>query len=421
MIEKLHSLFLESTGINTDTRKIKEGNLFFALSGENFDGNHYIEKALENGAIHAISSDRQWKNNSKVTVVENVLLCLQQLASFHRRYINIPIIALTGSNGKTTTKELILSVLSTKLLVKGTEGNLNNHIGVPLTLLSFDSSLHAGVVEMGANHPKEIEALCEIAQPNYGLITNYGKAHLEGFGSLENIKTSKSELYNYLKNNNRVAIIGRWDPEQIVRSIGIKQVLTPENTSIHLEIPFLSFITNDKLIKTNLTGIYNYHNALFAYTVGELMGINQEDIVRGLSNYLPSNNRSQIIKVGKSKIILDAYNANPSSMKAALENLDIQKTPYKIAILGDMFELGEYAEEEHQKIASLAEKLAINEVMLIGENFNKIRTHRSKLYKDKNTFNNSYILNTDKEQTILLKGSRGMELESILKKQNLIE
>jgi UDP-N-acetylmuramoyl-tripeptide--D-alanyl-D-alanine ligase len=345
MIEKIHQIFLQSTGVSTDTRRIKNGNLFFALSGENFDGNLYVKRALDNGAIHAITSDLKWKNNSMVTVVDDVLLFLQQLATYHRNYINIPIIGLTGSNGKTTTKELILSVLSTKLRARGTVGNLNNHIGVPLTLLSFDASLHVGVVEMGANHPKEIETLCEIAQPNFGLITNYGKAHLEGFGSVEGIKTSKSELYNYLRKKNRVAIIGSWDPEQIVRSVGIKQILTPENTSIYTETPLLTFLTNGQLIKTNLTGTYNYHNALFAYTVGTIMNIPQEHIVKGISNYVPQNNRSQIIESGKTKIILDAYNANPSSMKAALENLNIQNASYKTAILGDMFEMGEYEAE----------------------------------------------------------------------------
>lgn len=419
MIEKIHQIFLQSTGVSTDTRRIKKGNLFFALSGENFDGNLYVKSALENGATHAITSNLKWKNSSMATVVDDVLLFLQQLATFHRNYINIPIIGLTGSNGKTTTKELILSVLSTKLRARGTVGNLNNHIGVPLTLLSFDSSLHIGVVEMGANHPKEIETLCEIAQPNFGLITNYGKAHLEGFGSIEGVKTSKSELYNYLRKENRVAIIGRWDPEQIVRSLGIEQVLTPENTSIYTETPFLTFMTNGLLIKTNLIGTYNYHNALFAYSIGTIMNIPQEDIVKGISNYVPQNNRSQIIESGKTKIILDAYNANPSSMKAALENLDVQDTSYKIAILGDMFEMGEYEEEEHQKIVTLAEKLELDEVILIGESFGKSKVQYAKQYKNKELFNNSFELNTEKEQVILIKGSRGMGLESILKERKL--
>ncbi|MFT5925866.1 MAG: UDP-N-acetylmuramoyl-tripeptide--D-alanyl-D-alanine ligase [Rubritalea sp.] len=421
MTEELHHIFLQSTGVNTDTRNIEKGQLFFALSGEIFDGNIYVENALNKGAIHAVTSDSKWSTDSRVTVVESVLECLQQLATFHRHHINIPIIGLTGSNGKTTTKELILSVLSTEFKVKGTRGNLNNHIGVPLTLLSFDSSLHVGVVEMGANHPKEIEALCKIAQPNFGLITNYGKAHLEGFKGMEGVKTSKSELYSFLKESNNTAIIGRWDPEQIVRSVGINQVFTPESTSLYSEIPCIHFIVDGMLIKTQLTGVYNYHNALFAYAVGTLMDMNPENIVLGIKNYTPTNNRSQIIEIGKTKIILDAYNANPSSMKVALENLAIQDCIHKIAILGDMFELGEFAIEEHQNITTLAENLKINDILLIGENFNRSTTIHAIQYKDRNTFTDSYKIDTDKEQVILIKGSRGMGLENILKNSRLSE
>jgi UDP-N-acetylmuramoyl-tripeptide--D-alanyl-D-alanine ligase len=421
MTEELHHIFLQSTGVNTDTRNIEKGQLFFALSGEIFDGNIYVENALNKGAIHAVTSDSKWSTDSRVTVVESVLECLQQLATFHRHHINIPIIGLTGSNGKTTTKELILSVLSTEFKVKGTRGNLNNHIGVPLTLLSFDSSLHVGVVEMGANHPKEIEALCKIAQPNFGLITNYGKAHLEGFKGMEGVKTSKSELYSFLRESNNTAIIGRWDPEQIVRSVGINQVFTPESTSLYSEIPCIHFIVDGMLIKTQLTGVYNYHNALFAYAVGTLMDMNPENIVLGIKNYTPTNNRSQIIEIGKTKIILDAYNANPSSMKVALENLAAQDCIHKIAILGDMFELGEFAMEEHQNITTLAENLKINDILLIGENFNRSTTIHAIQYKDRNTFTDSYKIDTDKEQVILIKGSRGMGLENILKNSRFSE
>jgi UDP-N-acetylmuramoyl-tripeptide--D-alanyl-D-alanine ligase len=421
MTEELHHIFLQSTGVNTDTRNIEKGQLFFALSGEIFDGNIYVENALNKGAIHAVTSDSKWSRDIRVTVVDSVLECLQQLATFHRHHINIPIIGLTGSNGKTTTKELILSVLSTQFKVKGTRGNLNNHIGVPLTLLSFDSSLHVGVVEMGANHPKEIAALCKIAQPNFGLITNYGKAHLEGFKGMEGVKTSKSELYSFLRESNNTAIIGRWDPEQIVRSVGINQVFTPESTSLYSEIPCIHFIVDGMLIKTRLTGVYNYHNALFAYAVGTLMDMNPENIVLGIKNYTPTNNRSQIIEIGKTKIILDAYNANPSSMKVALENLAIQDCIHKIAILGDMFELGEFAIEEHQNITTLAENLKINDILLIGENFNRSTTIHAIQYKDRNTFTDSYKIDTDKEQVILIKGSRGMGLENVLKNSRLLE
>ncbi|WP_298950370.1 UDP-N-acetylmuramoyl-tripeptide--D-alanyl-D-alanine ligase [uncultured Nonlabens sp.] len=419
MLEKLHQTFLKSSGVNTDTRIIAKNQLFFALKGKNFNGNEYIEQALKNDAIHAVSSDAKWLTDPRVTVVKNTLTTLQELATFHRNYLNIPIIALTGSNGKTTTKELILSVLTNQFKVKGTKGNLNNHIGVPITLLSFDTSLQIGVVEMGANHPKEIAGLCNIAQPDIGLITNYGKAHLEGFGSIEGVKNSKSELYAYLKENNRKVIVGKWDPEQIVRTVGMNQFFTPSNTSIHSNTPFIQFIVEGNLIKTQLTGVYNYHNALFAYTVGKLMEMQPKQIISGIENYAPKNNRSQIIIKNKTKIILDAYNANPTSMSVALENLASQNYINKTAILGDMFELGNYAAEEHQNIASLTQKLKIDDVYLIGENFFKSRITSAKQFEELSTFLKNTNINTDKEQVILIKGSRGMGLEKILESQTL--
>ncbi|MEO9952803.1 UDP-N-acetylmuramoyl-tripeptide--D-alanyl-D-alanine ligase [Nonlabens sp.] len=419
MLQQLHQIFLKSSGVNTDTRSIEKDQLFFALKGDNFDGNQYIEQALNNGAIHAVSSNTIWSEDPRVTVVKNTLTTLQELATHHRNHLNIPIIALTGSNGKTTTKELILSVLSNQFKVKGTKGNLNNHIGVPLTLLSFDSSLQVGVVEMGANHPKEIATLCEIAQPNIGLITNYGKAHLEGFGSIEGVKNSKSELYDYLKENNGKVIVGKWDPEQIVRTVGMNQFFTPSNTRIHSKTPYIQFIVEDNLIKTQLTGVYNYHNALFAYTVGKLMEMQTEQIISGIENYSPKNNRSQIILKNNTKIILDAYNANPSSMKVALENLAAQDYIHKIAILGDMFELGKYAKEEHQNIAYISQKLKINDVYLIGENFLKSEIKTAAQFKDLTEFLINTDIHTEKEQVILIKGSRGMGLEKILESDSL--
>ena len=419
MLAQLHQIFLKSSGVNTDTRSIEKDQLFVALKGDNFDGNQYIEQALNSGATHAISSDTKWSEDSRVTVVKNTLKTLQELATYHRNHLNIPIIALTGSNGKTTTKELILSVLTNQFKVKGTKGNLNNHIGVPLTLLSFDSSLQIGVVEMGANHPKEIAALCAIAQPNIGLITNYGKAHLEGFGSLEGVKNSKSELYNYLKENNGKVIVGKWDPEQIVRTVGMNQFFTPSNSSIHTKTPYIQFIVEGNLIKTQLTGAYNYHNALFAYTVGKLMEMQTEQIISGIENYSPKNNRSQIIIKNNTKIILDAYNANPSSMKVALENLASQDHIHKTAILGDMFELGKYATEEHQNVASLTQKLKIDDVYLIGKNFFKSETKTAMQFEDLTTFLTQTTINIDKEQVILIKGSRGMRLEKILESKSL--
>ena len=413
MIEELYKIFLESTGISTDTRTIEEGNLFFALSGENFDGNTYATKAIELGAKHGIVSDKTL-DDSSFTVVDDVLKTLQDLARHHRQQLKFPIIGLTGSNGKTTTKELILSVLKQEFKVKGTEGNLNNHIGVPLTLLSFSNNLQAGVVEMGANHQKEISFLCDIAQPDYGLITNYGKAHLEGFGGIEGVKKGKSELYDYLRSESKTAIIGRWDPEQIGRSIGVNSILTPENTSLYKTEPFIQFTIDNQLIKSQLTGTYNYKNAVFAYTIGKELGVSPEKIVRGIESYQPSNNRSQVIKIDNTKIILDAYNANPSSMMVALDNLINQKADRRIAILGDMFELGKYSEVEHNKIAQYAADSNIDEVFLIGSNFSKVSIENIHIFTDYHEFIQSAHLIETNQSTILIKGSRGMALERLI-------
>ncbi|WP_085775269.1 UDP-N-acetylmuramoyl-tripeptide--D-alanyl-D-alanine ligase [Nonlabens tegetincola] len=413
MIEELYKIFLESTGISTDTRTIEEGNMFFALSGENFDGNTYATKAIELGAKHAIVSDKTL-DGSSFTVVDDVLKTLQDLARHHRQQLKFPIIGLTGSNGKTTTKELILSVLKQEFKVKGTEGNLNNHIGVPLTLLSFSNNLQAGVVEMGANHQKEISFLCDIAQPDYGLITNYGKAHLEGFGGIEGVKKGKSELYDYLRSESKTAIIGRWDPEQISRSTGVNSILTPENTSLYKTEPLIQFTIDNQLIKSQLTGTYNYKNAVFAYTIGKELGVSPEKIVSGIESYQPSNNRSQVIKIDNTKIILDAYNANPSSMMVALDNLINQKADRRIAILGDMFELGKYSEVEHNKIAQYAADSTIDEVFLIGSNFSKVSIENIHTFTDYHEFIQSAHLIETNQSTILIKGSRGMALERLI-------
>ena len=365
-LENLHQAFLKSKGINTDTRTLNKGQFFVALSGDNFDGNSYVPQALSIGAAHIICSDSSYEGNSNVTVVKDTLIALQELALYHRRTLDIPIVALTGSNGKTTTKELIISVLSTKYNVVGTKGNLNNHIGVPLTLLSFNHQTEIGIVEMGANHLKEIEALCLIAQPNYGLITNFGKAHLEGFGSLEGVKKGKSELYEFLKKNNGRVIARKEDPEQVERTESMNRRLTPTFQIISQQPLELKW--EDQNFRTDLTGNYNVANMELAAAVGLEMEVSKEDIIKGLCSYQSSNNRSQIIRKENLTIIKDAYNANPTSMKAALENLALQDG-YKVAVLGDMFELGNYAAEEHQAIADHASRLKIDQIILIGKNF----------------------------------------------------
>lgn len=413
-MKDLYKHFITSKGIQTDTRKIQKDELFVALSGENFDGNLYITQALEKGAIHVITSDNSWQKDARATVVSDPLKCLQDLATYHRKQLGIPIISLTGSNGKTTTKELILSVLSQQYKVQGTKGNLNNHIGVPLTLLSFDSTTEIGIVEMGANHLKEIETLSNIALPDYGLITNYGKAHLEGFGSEENIKTAKSELYDYLRKHHKTAIIGHWDQEQLKRSEGIERFITSTDSKLLKATPFITLEFEGVTAPTQLTGAYNYNNMLLAAAVGQLFNMSTTAILKGLSNYVPTNNRSQIIQKGSLKIILDAYNANPSSMNVALENLSKQPETHKIAFLGDMFELGAYTASEHQSIANLANQLKLNEVYLIGNAFSKVTTSEAKLFTNFAGFQNNFKFEHHKDTAILIKGSRGMALERIL-------
>lgn len=413
-MEELYQLFLSSNGIQTDTRRIKKGQIFYALIGENFNGNQYIEQALDKGALHAISNDHKWDKNPRVTVVEDTLKNLQDLATFHRKKLNIPIISLTGSNGKTTTKELILSVLSQQFNVKGTAGNLNNHIGVPLTLLSFDSSTEIGIVEMGANHLKEIKLLSSIALPDYGLITNYGKAHLEGFGSEENIIKGKSELFDHLRIHNKTAIVGHWDKEQLKRSYGIERFLTSSDSKLIKAEPYISLEFEDLQCDTQLVGEYNYHNILLAAAVGQVFNMSTAKIIKGISQYSPTNNRSQVIQTGHLKIILDAYNANPSSMVVALKNLSKQSENQKIAILGDMFELGKYTTKEHQNIAELTQQLQIDQTYLIGQAFSKVKCEQAQLFENLESFIKQFKMDKTQESVMLIKGSRGMALERIL-------
>lgn len=411
--EFYHNIFIKSSGVSTDTRTLSNRNVFIALTGDNFDGNKYIQQALENGASHVVTSDQQWKNHPNATVVTSTLDFLQNLATYHRIQLDIPIIALTGSNGKTTTKELILSVLETSYNVSGTKGNLNNHIGVPLTLLSLTHETEIGVVEMGANHMKEISKLSSIACPDYGLITNYGKAHLEGFGSEENIKIGKSELYDYLREKGKTSIIGNWDEEQHKRSHGINCIPTIEAKLLKSE-PFISFEYAGQKCETQLTGSYNFNNMLFAITIGDIFNIPSKKILHGISNYLPQNNRSQLIEKDGLKIILDAYNANPSSMEVALYNISKQQENPKTVILGDMFELGPYAHKEHEKIAQLALELGIDNIHLVGESFSEINLEGSNSYKNFNDFKNHTDFLQALSGILLIKGSRGMALERIL-------
>ena len=399
--------------------------MFFALKGENFNGNQYAEIALKNGAEYAIIDEEEFKTSSKTILVDNVLKTLQELASYHRTFLKTPIIALTGSNGKTTTKELINVVLSKKYNTTATFGNLNNHIGVPLTLLSITRNTEIAIVEMGANHQKEIEFLCHIAKPNYGYITNFGKAHLEGFGGVKGVIKGKSEMYDYLISNDKFVFVNANDTIQVKKtkharlfSFGnnIKNNNENDVSVTFLEAkPFVECYYNTLNIKSKLIGNYNFDNISASIAIGNYFKVKDLDIKNAIENYIPSNNRSQIINKDSNKIILDAYNANPSSMHAALINFEKQPG-FKVAILGDMFELGSEAKIEHQNIADLAISLNINKIILVGENFNKSKTNSEKTiyFKSFDTFKEGFKKTMLIDASILIKGSRGMALERIL-------
>lgn len=420
-LEDLHKLFLESSGVSTDTRKIKEQSIFFALKGENFNANEFAGQALEKGAKFAVIDEKEYNGNESFILVDNVLDTLQNLARFHRQKLGIPIIALTGSNGKTTTKELINAALSKKFRTTATVGNLNNHIGVPLTLLSMTSETELGIVEMGANHLQEIAFLCQIAQPDFGYITNFGKAHLEGFGSVEGVIKGKSELYDYLKGEGKTLFLNTDDPIQHKQSSYPKIFSFGQDQEAEVKIKYINrdstagIAVNGKEIISQLTGSYNATNMAAAYAIATYFGVEPQKIKEALENYIPGNNRSQIIIKDSLHIILDAYNANPTSMEAAIENLEKMKGGTKAAILGDMFEMGDLAEEEHQKLAERLEKAKFDRVYLIGENFYKTTSKKSiKKYRTFEDFTMNFKPNELSDTVVLIKGSRGMALERVL-------
>lgn len=421
--ESLHTLFLTTTGAVTDTRKIEKDTMFFALRGENFNGNEFAEEAIEKGAKFAIVDDRKYKTSDRIITVNNCLFSLQELAKFHRRYINPTIIALTGSNGKTTTKELINAVLSKKYRTVATKGNLNNHIGVPLTLLSMDKTTEMGIVEMGANHLKEIQRLCDIATPNYGYITNFGKAHLEGFGGVEGIIKGKSELYTYLKENNQTAIVNEDDKLQNEKTREIKRfTFSKDNKDTNVFIrsieanPMVKIEFNETIINSHLIGAYNANNINAAVAFGKYFNIEDNVIKKAIENYIPTNNRSQLIKKNNSEIILDAYNANPSSMAAAIANFTQIEKASKVVILGDMFELGEESLIEHKNIVSLLKNENTITSHFVGKDFysNKENGNHLHFYQNFEELTNYLKENKLSNCFILIKGSRGMALERAL-------
>jgi UDP-N-acetylmuramoyl-tripeptide--D-alanyl-D-alanine ligase len=420
-IKDLHSIFLEFPSVSTDTRKIKKNDIFFALKGDNFNGNTYAQQAINNGASFVIIDQKEYYINDKTILVDDCLVILQKLANFHRNFCNAKVISLTGSNGKTTTKELIHTVLAKKYKTIATVGNLNNHIGVPLTLLSILPDTEIAIIEMGANHLKEIEFLCKIAEPDFGYITNFGKAHLEGFGGVEGVIKGKSELYEYLINNKKSLFLNADDPIQLeklknyTKKYGFSSI-NPKYYKIELEEaqPFVIIKVEDAIIKSNLIGAYNFHNCCAAIIIGKFFNVELPEIKIALEKYTPDNNRSQIIKANGHYIILDAYNANPSSMKVAIENFNSLAKTNKVLILGDMFELGESAKEEHQEIVELTKKMNFDQIIFVGENFYKTETSFIKLrnFDDLKSFLLKNKLPSN--SSILIKGSRGMALERAL-------
>jgi UDP-N-acetylmuramoyl-tripeptide--D-alanyl-D-alanine ligase len=409
--------------VSTDTRSISNGALFFALKGDNFNGNDFAKKALDSGASYCIIDEQQSQSNARFILVPDVLITLQELANFHRKYLNIPIIAITGSNGKTTTKELINSVLGQRYKTHATQGNYNNHIGVPLTLLQMDTSVDIGIVEMGANHIGEIANLCQISAPNYGYITNFGKAHLEGFGSAEGVVKGKCELYDYLKSNEGVVFINGDDKKQVqqigdYKSVNIFSKDNSSNIQVSMtsQTPFISFESQGCTMESQLVGIYNFSNAAAAIAMGCFFEVSLENIKKGIASYTPNNNRSQIIRKGSNTIILDAYNANPSSMEVALDNFNSMKSSLKIVILGDMFELGVHSKSEHQAVIDEVNSLNFSSAYYVGSHFFELASDSSKanFFKTTESFRNQLQSLVFKDALILIKGSRGMALESIL-------
>lgn len=417
--EYLYKIYLDSNQVVIDTRKITKGDLFFGLTGGTTNGSKFAEQAIDAGANCAIVDDKNYENQeNNIFYVENSLIALQELAKYHRSQLKIPVFALTGSNGKTTTKELIASVIQQKFNVQFTQGNLNNHIGVPLTILSIKPEHNFAIIEMGANHQKEIQFLSEIARPDIGYITNYGKAHLEGFGGVEGIIKGKSELYDFLRISNGTALINSDDKIQIEKSQGIKSIRygkNEENYSFSLinKDVLVGVQYNDNEIITHLTGNYNFTNICAAIRLGLHFEIPIQDIKKGLETYIPSNHRSQILEKNGKKIVMDSYNANPSSMEVALTNFSLFAGT-KTVILGDMFELGEETIKEHTFIKNHAEKLNFTQKIFVGIHFSQVSDKNSLFFKSTEELINYLKNNTIEMENILVKGSRGMKLEQIL-------
>lgn len=429
-IQKIYEIYKEHPEVCTDTRAIKHGSIFFALKGDNFNGNKFALQALESGCSYSVVDDTSLPVNEKLILVNDTLKALQDVSTLHRKTLDLPVIGITGSNGKTTTKELVYSVLSQKFKVYATKGNLNNHIGVPLTLLSLTKEIELAVLEMGANKPLDIDELCNIALPDYGLITNVGKAHLEGMGGFEGVVKTKTELYRFIKANNGLLFVNKDNLILTEKSENIKRKYYGTTAGAEIqgkmigEFPFISLkwknetdavnLDEQPEAFSNLTGKYNFENILAAICIGNHFGLSDEQINKGIAEYAPTNNRSQVVYKGSNVLILDAYNANPTSMEASITNFYNMSADKTMLILGEMLELGEESDIEHLSLVSNLRKLNFNNVFLVGSNFIKLKS------------NFTYPVFNDVEQLIielkkmkisdshiLIKGSRKNKLEKV--------
>lgn len=426
-IEELYRYYRTCPRVSTDTRHIKEDSIFFALKGANFNGNAFADQALEQGARYAVIDEQAYQKDERYILVSDVLATLQDLATFHRKQLKIPIIGITGTNGKTTTKELLYAVLSQKYKTYATVGNLNNHIGVPLSLLAIDATYEIAIIEMGANHIGEIAFLSHLSQPTHGLITNVGKAHLEGFGSFEGVKKTKGELYDYLQDHAGTLFLQGDNPHlaEMASRRSISRIITygfgADNSLIGkltAANPYLSIAWYQKKngdayeVSTHLTGSYNTENFLAAIAVGLHFEISPTAINTGIANYIPQNNRSQITQTEYNTVIADFYNANASSMAAALENMHVLDVQHKVVILGDMFEMGEESYREHKKIIEAAQGLSVDRLIFIGKEFYKHKNEKAEFYETIDEAQDR--IHSLKNSFILLKASRGMTFEKLL-------
>lgn len=429
-VKEIYSKFGECSGVTTDSRKCGPGLMFFALKGERFDGNEFVRGALEQGCPYAVMDNKDLYDaaDERMILVDNVLVTMQQVAAFHRRQLGIPVIGITGTNGKTTTKELTNAVMSTTYNILCTQGNLNNSIGVPLTVFGIKPEHDFAIVEMGASHPGDIKELVEISQPDYGLITNVGKAHLLGFGSFEGVKRTKGELYDWLREHGGTAFVNRNNEHLQQMCIGLPLIEYGKPGQDGLLVggevlecnPFVKFRWRSgkgewHTVQTNLIGAYNVDNALAAITVGLHFGVSEQNASDAVANYKPQNNRSQLTETGRNRLVVDAYNANPTSMSAALENFSMIKADNKILILGDMRELGEASEAEHKRIVEELRNYGFTEVWLVGSEFAKAAAGSGfRLFADVDEVNRALETEKINGKTILIKGSNSIGLTKII-------